>query len=59
MKELFEYLKKREASGKLVMGPDGKPFYGQTRFIFNAGKPVHTEDWTVGDIALIISSRKE
>ena len=56
MKDLFDYLRKRE--GKVFLNADGKKFFGEVHLIINDGKIVHTRDWQMNDIAMVVESKK-
>lgn len=58
MKELFEYFKKRELDGKPILNSEGKRFFGEVHMIFNDGKPVHTRNWQLDEIAMVVESKK-
>ena len=58
MKELFDYFKKREMTGKPFINTDGKKFFGEVHMIFNEGKIVHTRDWQMNDVAMVVESKK-
>lgn len=58
MKELFEYFRKREALNKPLKNAEGKNFFGEVHMIFNDGKPVHTRDWQMNDVAMVVESKK-
>jgi hypothetical protein len=58
MKDLFEYFRKREAQGKHILNDAGKKFFGEVHMIFNDGKPVHTREWQMNDVAMVVESKK-
>jgi len=58
MKDLFEYFKRRTEHNKYILNAEGKKFFGEIHMIFVDGKLVHTRDWQVNDVAMIIESRK-
>jgi hypothetical protein len=58
MKDLFEYFRKRERDGKPITNTEGKKFFGEVHMIFNDGKPVHTREWQMNDVAMVVESKK-
>jgi len=58
MKDLFEYFRSREAKGKPFLNSEGKKFFGEVHMIFNEGKVVHTRDWNMNDLAMVVESKK-
>ena len=58
MKDLFEYFKKREELNRPILNAEGKKFFGEIHMIFNDGKPVHTRDWQMNDVAMVVESKK-
>lgn len=58
MKDLFDYLRKRDASGKPFLNHEGRKFFGEVHMIFNDGKVVHTRDWQMNDVAMVVESKK-
>jgi hypothetical protein len=58
MKDLFEYFRKRQDIGKPFLNSDGKKFFGEVHMIFNDGKVVHTRDWQMNDLSMVVESKK-
>ena len=58
MKDLFEYFRKREMTGSPFINGDGKRFFGEVHMIFSDGKIVHTREWQMNDVAMVIESKK-
>ena len=58
MKDLFDYLRKRDVAGKPFLNADGKKFFGEVHMILNDGKIVHTRDWQMNDVAMVVESKK-
>lgn len=57
MKDLFDYFRKRDLTGKPVKNDLGRNFYGEIHMIFQNGKFVHTRDWQTNDIAMVVESK--
>ena len=58
MKDLFNYMRNRDVKGKLFLNSEGKKFFGEVRMIFNDGKVVHTQDWQMNDVAMVVEKKK-
>ena len=58
MKDLFEYFKKRDFAKKPFLNAEGQRFFGEVHMIFNDGKVVHTRDWQMNDVAMVVESKK-
>ena len=58
MKDLFDYMRKRDAKGELFLNSEGKKFFGEVHVIFNDGKVVHTRDWQMNDVAMVVEKKK-
>jgi hypothetical protein len=58
MKDLFEYFRKRAALNKPLRNDLGENFFGEVHLIFQNGKPIHTRDWQMNDVAMVVESKK-
>ena len=58
MKDLFNYMRNRDVKGELFLNSEGKKFFGEIHVIFNDGKVVHTRDWQMNDVAMVVESKK-
>ena len=58
MKDLFNYMRNRDVKGELFLNSEGKKFFGEVHIIFNDGKVVHTRDWQMNDVAMVVESKK-
>jgi len=58
MKDLFEYFRKRASLNKPLRNDLGENFFGEVHLIFQNGKPIHTRDWQMNDVAMVVESKK-
>jgi len=58
MKDLFNYMRNRDVKGELFLNSEGKKFFGEVHMIFNDGKVVHTRDWQMNDVAMVVEKKK-
>ena len=43
---------------RTFLNAEGKKFFGEVHMIFNDGKVVHTRDWQMNDVAMVVESKK-